>query len=255
MANITLKSPIIQILMATYNGERYLREQLDSILNQIYEDWQILVHDDGSSDETMAILKVYHEKYPQKIILIEDGCKMGGAKNNFVHLMTFVKAPYIVLCDQDDIWLPHKLETMVTLFAEYDLVLSDAIVINEQKQILLNSFMRHNRSKKGLLNNLIHNSYIGCCMGFNKKIYDLAMPIPLDVPMHDWWIGMIVESFGSCVFIDEPLIMYRRHAFNASKTTEESEFSLGTKINFRIILVKYLIQKWIKNIFYRIRCV
>lgn len=247
MVNIAQSSSTIDILMATFNGEKYLSEQFDSILNQTYKDWKLIIHDDGSIDNTVYIIKEYMLQYPEKIILIDDDICTGEAKNNFAYLMQFSSSPYITLCDQDDVWFPHKLETMISLLQKYDLVMSDVIIVDEVKHLLNDSFYKLNHSKRGFLNNLLHNSYIGCAMAFNRKIYERVMPIPKNIPMHDWWIGLIAEIFGSVVFTDDKLMYYRRHNTNASQTSEKSKYSIFKKISFRGIIVSYIILRWIRQ--------
>ncbi|WNY99519.1 glycosyltransferase family 2 protein [Sulfurospirillum sp. 'SP'] len=247
MVNIAPSSSTIDILMATYNGGKYLSEQFDSIVNQTHKDWKLIIHDDGSSDNTVYIIKQYMLRYPEKIILIDNDVYTGEAKNNFAYLMQFSSSQYITLCDQDDVWFPHKLEMMISLLQKYDLVMSDVIIVDEVKNLLNESFYKLNHSKRGFLNNLVHNSYIGCAMAFNRKIYESAMPIPKNIPMHDWWIGLVAEIFGSVIFTDDKLMYYRRHNTNASQTSEKSKYSIFKKISFRGIIVSYIILRWIRQ--------
>lgn len=251
MVSTPLRSYTIDILMATYNGEKFLSEQLDSIVNQTYCDWKLYIHDDGSSDATVSIIQRYVSKYPDQITFINDGIKTGGAKNNFTYLMSFSYSQYITFCDQDDIWLPYKLETIISLLRRNDLVISDVIIVNELNHVLNDSFYQINHSKKGFLNNLVHNSYIGCAMAFNRKLYDKAMPIPKNIPMHDWWVGLIGEAFGTVIFTDKKLMYYRRHCTNASQTGEESQYSLFKKISFRGSIVLYIILRWMRQLIER----
>ena len=247
MVSILHKIFTIDILMATYNGEKYLSEQIDSIISQTYKHWKLIIHDDGSSDNSVSIIKQYILRYPDKIILIDDDIHTGEAKNNFAYLMQFSLSPYITLCDQDDVWFPHKLETMVFLLQKYDLVMSDVIIVDDVKHRLNDSFYKLNHSKNGFLNNLVHNSYIGCAMAFNRKIYERAMPIPKNIPMHDWWIGLVAEIFGSVVFTNDKLMYYRRHSTNASQTSEKSKYCIFKKISFRGALVYCIILRWIRQ--------
>lgn len=246
MVDITLSPFSIDILMATYNGEKYLSEQLDSILRQTYKNWKLIIHDDGSIDGTVQIINQYVFKYPDQIIFINDGIQTGGSKNNFAYLMLFSSSKYITFCDQDDVWFSHKLETMILLLEEYDLVISDLIVVDETKKVLNDSFYKLNDSSCGFFHNLIHNSYIGCAMAFNRNIYEKSLPFPIKIPMHDWWIGLVAEIFGSVIFTDKKLMYYRRHSSNVSQTSKTSTHSMFQKIRFRIVMVYYIILRWIR---------
>ena len=114
----------LAILMATYNGEEFIREQINSILNQTYKNWKLIIHDDGSTDNTVDIIKEYTKKYPNKIILIEDNIKCNGAKENFSHLIKIAyknfNFDYILFSDQDDIWLPNKIEVSLSKIQEME---------------------------------------------------------------------------------------------------------------------------------------
>ena len=101
---------MVEILLATYNGKKYLKQQLDSLLNQTFEDFKIIIRDDSSKDKTMDIIMEYKEKYPEKIKVIEDDVKCGSSVSNFMQLIKHATAPYIMFCDQDDYWLPNKIE-------------------------------------------------------------------------------------------------------------------------------------------------
>ncbi len=125
-------------------------------------------------------------------------------------------------------------------------MISDATIIDSDGEILENSFYKKNNSKKGFLRNLIHNSYLGCTMAFNRKILNKSLPFPLNIPMHDWWIGMVAEIYGKTFFINEKLVKYRRHGENVSFTGEKSNFSFITKIRFRVNLIKNLLYRMSK---------
>jgi len=232
----------ISVCMATFNGEKYIKEQLDSILSQLDGSDEIIISDDSSADNTVEIIKSYNDNR----IKIFENQKFKSPIFNFENALKYAKGEIVVLADQDDIWKPNKIETIKKYMQEYDLVLSDADIIDEQRNILQESFYAINGSKSGLMKNIVKNSYLGCTMAFNKKILDKSLPFPKDLPMHDWWIGLIGEMYGKTYFIEDKLISYRRHGNNASPTGEKSKYSFSKKIIFRLIMIKNLLWRYFK---------
>lgn len=243
MASMLHDLVTVDILLATYNGEKYLSEQLDSIIAQTYASWRIIAHDDGSTDNTLAILKDYSALYPDKIVLLEDEIQTRSAQANFSYLMTFSTAPYIVLCDQDDVWSFDKLSIVMALLQQADLVVHDLRVVDTQGDVIHDSFLMQNHSRQGFWNNFFHNSFIGCAMAFNRKVYDKVMPIPSNVPMHDWWIGLIAQLYGKVIFCDKSLMDYRRHNANASSSAQVSTYSFFEKVWLRMVMLSCVMQR------------
>ena len=229
--------------MATYNGEKYIRQQLGSILGQIGESDEIIISDDSSSDRTVEIIKTFDDK---RIRLLENN-RFKSPAYNFENALKKAVGDIIFLSDQDDIWLENKVKIMIGLLQQYELVVSDCIIINENEDILQESFFKIRGSKKGLLNNLIKNSYMGCCMAFNRRILDIALPFPDNLPMHDMWIGMIGELYGKTYLCDQKLIKYRRHEHSASPTCGPSPYTLIDKISFRLNLLLRIIARLLKG--------
>jgi len=214
------------ILLATYNGEKYIREQIDSILAQTDTDWVLYIHDDGSKDQTMEVIKEYVEKYPEQIIVVE-GAPTGGAKSNFFYLFHQVEAPFYMCCDQDDVWLPEKIE--ITRKEMENLIRGDedkpALVFTELCVVdgELNVIAENMRDYQGLdcknvrLNRvLIQNVVTGCTMMVNHVLRDELTKITeyTDVLMHDWWATLVAVRFGKVSFIEQPTILYRQHGNN-----------------------------------------
>lgn len=233
----------ITVCMATYNGEKYIKEQLDSILMQLDKSDEVIISDDSSTDRTVEILKSYEDGR----IVIYENQKFKSPIFNFENTLHYAKGDYIFLADQDDIWMPNKVEVIKKFLKNYDLVLSDARIIDDNGNIIDDSFFKINGSKRGFLKNIIKNSYLGCTMAFNRKILEKSLPFPEGIPMHDWWIGLVAEVYGKTSFIDEKLISYRRHGNNASPTGERSHYSFFKKFLFRLALIKALILKYIKD--------
>lgn len=223
----------ISVCIATFNGEKYIEQQLNSILSQLDAADEIIISDDGSTDKTLEIIKKINDK---RIMLF--------ANNNFKSPIynienSLIKSTgdYIFLADQDDVWLQNKINILKKHLQKYDLVISDAFVVDENLSILRDSFYVLNGSKAGIIKNLLKNSYLGCCMAFNSNLLSTALPFPKNIPMHDWWIGLIAECCGKTLFCEDKLIFYRRHGENISATAEKSPYGFFKKIMFRILLM------------------
>lgn len=234
---------MISVCMATYNGERFIAEQLDTILAQISEHDELIVSDDGSSDKTQDIINSYKQKY-NNIVLLQ-GPKKGVIKN-FENAIKHARGNYIFLCDQDDIWVKNKVNIVLDCFKKTNayVVLHDARIVDGNGNCVEESFYSHRGSKKGLLKNLWKNSYLGCCMAFDRKLLSDILPIPDKIEMHDWWIGMLGETKHKSVIIPYKLIDYRRHGNNVS-SFHHHKFS--KMVYNRVYLIKELIKRRVKK--------
>ncbi|MEA5002400.1 MAG: glycosyltransferase family 2 protein [Christensenella sp.] len=214
---------MIDILLATYNGEKYLRAQIKSLFLQDCQDFRVTARDDGSTDQTMQILEEYEAAYPERFHIIRDGQPTGSAKENFFRLLQYASAEYIMFCDQDDIWLPDKLnltlQTLQTAQNEWGnvplLVHSDLTVVNDQDQVLhpsLFALQKLDRQRRYLHQLLPQNNITGCTMLFNRALAKLIRPSG-DALMHDWWIGLIAAAFGY-IIVAPNRIHYRQHMAN-----------------------------------------
>jgi glycosyltransferase involved in cell wall biosynthesis len=226
----------ISVCIPTYNGEKYIKQQLDSILIQLGEDDEVIISDDSSSDLTVEIIKKIND---DRINLIEN-CKFKSPIFNLENALKHAKGDYIYLSDQDDVWLSNKVSITQNYLEYYDVVVSDCVLVNEKGEIVQESFFKLNNSKKGLFNNLKRNSYIGCCMAFKRSVLMKILPFPKDIPMHDLWIGFVSEIYNKPIFIKDKLILYRRHNNTASSTGKKSKYSLCKQILFRLNCIKYL---------------
>ncbi len=225
----------VVVLIATYNGQAYLREQLESIFNQTYQDFRVVIHDDGSTDDTVNILNEYYEKYPDRIELIYEN-RCGSAKSNFMFLLGEVEADYYFLCDQDDVWLPQKMENTLRAMKQLDstkdqaptAVFTDMYVVDKDLNKLSDSFIRYiGRAPENVAYTqiLIDNPAAGTTMCINKALRDIAISkkgINWDnVPMHDAWLLEIAALFGRIHFVDEPLVYYRQTGYNTMGANTE----------------------------------
>lgn len=227
--------------MATYNGEEYVAEQIQSILSQLEQNDEIIISDDGSCDNTLNIILQFEDA---RIKLFHN--KNHGLIHNFENALKNDIGDYVFLCDQDDIWLPHKVSEMFDALQLYDLVVSDCTVVDKNLNIILESFFKQRSSGEGLLKNLYKNSYLGCCMAFRRKVLEYVLPFPRYIAMHDIWIGLMVELHGTSYFLEKPLMLYRRHGHNASPSSEKSSYSFFYQIRYRIYFIYSLFEKILK---------
>jgi glycosyltransferase involved in cell wall biosynthesis len=225
MANEQIK---IDVLMATYNGEKFIRQQLDSLFRQTIQNFRIIIRDDVSSDNTLQIIESYREKFPERILIISDEQKNVGVTQNFNLLLERSEADYIFFCDQDDVWLPAKIETSLAAIQKLEnkniqtpcLVYADMKSIDEQGNIIANSvWLQLNLSPKYFTLNrlLIQNIPHGCTMLINKAMKKLVFPIPKDAILHDHWIALLAAACAKHISIHEPLMLLRNHSSNISR--------------------------------------
>ena len=215
---------MITVLLAVYNGEKYLSEQIDSILNQTISDIKIVVRDDGSTDSSPQIIDKYLQKHPERIFVI-NGEPTGSAAANFGQMLKSVDDDYIMLADQDDVWLPDKAQKTLDSMLKAEngerdkpvLVHSDLFVTDDNLNIISKSFFDYQRIIPDDLsvNRLLVQNYVtGCTVMINRALKNKAFPIPEGVAMHDWWLALTAAAFGSIVTIKTPLIYYRQHSGN-----------------------------------------
>ena len=221
----------VDILLATYNGARYLKEQLDSILNQTYSDFRLIISDDKSTDKTRSIIEEYAEK-DSRIEYYFQESNLGVIKN-FEFLMKKVESNFFMFSDQDDIWKENKIEkSMETMVAEKaDLVYSDLEVVDKNLNTTYKSYWKlkglDNKVKK--YNNFsalyLNNFITGCTMLCKKKFIDMILPLPnkSKFVLHDYWVALIVSQHGTLSYIKEPLIKYRQHKDNKVGSRKKSD--------------------------------
>jgi glycosyltransferase involved in cell wall biosynthesis len=223
--------------MAVKNGEKFIHEQIRSIIPQLGVDDELIISDDDSQDQTRKIITSFEDP---RIKLIE--CSKKGLVSNFENCLHNSRGEYLFLSDQDDVWAANKISTMRNHLNTFDLIVSDCFIVDEQLCLRQESFFKMNHSGKGLVRNLIRNSYMGCCMAFHRKLLNKALPFPEETPMHDLWLGLIGELYYNVAFIPDKLVYHRRHNKNASSTSNKSSHSFFHKIGFRYQLAKNLIR-------------
>lgn len=234
----------ISICIATYNGSKYIREQIDSILPQLGESDEIIISDDSSTDNTLEIVRSYKDKR----IKIFSNNKFHSPIFNFENALKQAKGDYIFLSDQDDIWMENKVDKMMEALKQFSLVVSDCYVVDKDCNIIRESFF-HAKPATGIMKNLIKNNYLGCCMAFRRELLSKALPFPKRIAMHDIWLGLCGTLFYKTTFIPDKLIMYRRHGGNASPTAEKSNYGLMYKLSYRIDIIFCLVKRYFDLIF------
>jgi len=239
---------MIDILLAAYNGEKYIAEQVDSILNQTNKDWFLYIKDDCSTDNTLRIISEYENKYSDKIKVIKSDKPSGSAKDNFFSMFQYSKNDYMMTCDQDDIWLSNKIEITYQKMQEAELknkdipilIHTNLKVVDENLNVISNSLfkMQNLNSNRDKINNLlVQNIVTGCTVMVNRKLLTYINTIPQHAIMHDWWLALIASALGKIVFIDYPTVLYRQHKSNdvGAKNVKSLNYTLNRLSNKNII--------------------
>lgn len=227
--------PKVDILLATYNGARFLPDQLASLAGQTHEEWRLILRDDGSSDGTPELVKAWARDVPQEVVILEDGDRGLGASGNFGRLLSASTSPYFVFCDQDDVWAEDKIERLLaeTVRAEGEvgptapvLTHCDLTVVSEDLDCQEHSFWKHQGFKRRSIRSgseddavrrslVMRNFVTGCAMMGNARLRELSDPVPDDCAMHDWWVALVAGYLGEIRTVDAPCILYRQHGSNS----------------------------------------
>ncbi|NBH67237.1 glycosyltransferase family 2 protein [Phocaeicola sartorii] len=226
---------MVSVCIASYNGCKYMKEQLISILSQLSCDDEIIVSDDGSCDGTLEIVSNMEDSRIKEVLNIEKH----GVVPNFENAIKYASGDYIFLCDQDDLWVENKVKTCVEALQSVDLVVHNSLLMDGVGNVSDIDFFSLRKSTAGYWKNLYKNSFIGCCMAFRREILDYVLPFPEHILWHDMWIGLMVEKKGKTMFIEDKLLYYRRHDNNASATAEKSSFSFLFQIKYRLQMFGY----------------
>ena len=215
---------MITVLLAVYNGEKFLKPQIESILNQTVRDIKILIRDDGSNDKSPEIIAEYASKFPNKISVIK-GEPTGSAVSNFGEMLKQCDDDYIMFADQDDVWFEDKVQKTfdAMLKAESEdpdlpvLVHTDLVVTDSELNTISDSFFNYQKiiPEDLTINKLLVQNYVtGCTVMINRILKNRAIPIPESAAMHDWWLALAASAFGKIVTVNQPLMYYRQHGQN-----------------------------------------
>lgn len=239
----------IEVLMAVYNGSAYIREQIDSILNQTYENWHLTISDDGSTDGTDLIADEYAAKYPEQITRVYSGVRFGNARDHFMWLSENCTSRYMLYSDQDDVFNPEKMSRLMDAMQKAErqwgrdlpiLVFSDQTVVDEKLNVIEPSLMRCQKQAFDSFDYhalLIQNVVTGGAMMVNRPLCSLAVQCRSRerIIMHDWWMAATAARFGKIIYLDEPLSMYRQHGGNSvgAKRVGSAGYIAGMMGNLR----------------------
>lgn len=229
---------MISVCMATYNGEKYIKMQINSILKQLNEEDELIISDDLSTDNTIKYIKEINDKRI-KLFFHEEN---HGYTKNFENALKHAKGDYIFLSDQDDEWTEDKVAITLEELKKYNFVVSDCITINEEDLIIDESRFKTFSIKKGFIRNMIKTRYLGCCMAFDRNVLNAVLPFPKNEKLveHDVWIALVSERYFKVGLIDKPLIYYRRHGNNTSDGGNGKGYPLINKIYRRLYRLYYI---------------
>jgi len=217
---------MIDVMLSTFNGEKYLRSQLDSVIAQTFRDWRLIIRDDGSSDKTPEIIHEYCCKEPERIFFVSNSGANVGPAASFGRLLCESSSPYIMFCDQDDVWLPDKIEFSLAHMQKCEikytpskpiLVHTDLRVVSENMTTVSESFWKYQKidpSKCSLNRLLVQNVITGNTVLINRALASLVPDVPNDAIMHDWWLALVASAFGKIHWCQQPTVLYRQHRKN-----------------------------------------
>jgi len=233
------------ILLSTYNGALFLEELMRSLYAQTFPDWRLFIRDDGSSDNTTRLLEAYRQKDPQRIIILDNQKKHLGPKKSFEELLKKSDADYIMFCDQDDVWLPDKIQNTLAKMKELEqtypgqpvMVFTDLKVTDKNLQVLHPSFWKYTNVRPENVRNiyklLINTPVVGCTVMINKNVKPVVLPFPEQAVMHDWWIALNVARKGVTGYLRQPAILYRLHDKNSiGATPSDRSYYAGRMAHF-----------------------
>lgn len=226
----------VSVVLATFNGEKYIKEQIESILTQLSEEDELLISDDGSNDNTIDIIRDCTYRY--KNVKILKGPQKGYICN-FQFLLSQATKDIVCISDQDDIWLPQKVSEIKKEFAQNKeawVVLHNAEFINGEGCKLYGELFQIRQTRHGVIRNLIKSSYYGCCMALRRKYVDFIIPFPMCEYNYDQWIGLFAELHKKSIYIYTPLIRHRLHGLNQSVGR-----NIIYKLKFRIYTMLYIL--------------
>lgn len=239
---------MISVCIATHNGEKYIKEQIDSILSQLNRNDEIIISDDGSTDNTLQIIMSYKEPRIHLVRFLQPYSSSVHkfnrqqlntlyASRNFENALMYSKGDYIFLCDQDDVWYPEKVKNIMSCLKTYDIVKHDFSTIDSAGTLIRESnYIADSQRKRSLLFLIKYLPFRGCCMAFNRKVLTRALPFPRICLQHDSWIGMVARiNDYSFFYYDKPLIFHRLHGDNVSEL--ETPNSLNYKVKYRLKLI------------------
>lgn len=246
---------MISVCIPTFNGSKYIREQINSILPQISYDDEIIISDNSSTDDTIEVIKslndprikIYDFKSELKSNLNND--ILGRVSLNVQNALSKASGDYIFLSDQDDIWLEGRISNAL-LHLKNDkptVVVCNCSVVDETNNVLIESYFSYIKPSGNIFRTIYKSSFHGCCMAFNRLVLEKAFPFPQYAIGHDLWLGIIGTYYGEVYFLQKPLVLYRRHSSTVTTTGFESKRSLFDKIKYRYLIILSLVKGIVIN--------
>ena len=220
-----------------------------SILPQLSEDDEIVISDDHSTDRTNEVISSVND--PRIRLFTHDATidaifTIDRSTYNFANALSHARGVIIFLCDQDDYWLPEKVQTMVSLLVSSDLVMSDCLIGDETLNTTGQVYSDIRPFRTGTLTNFLKSHYLGCCMAFKREVYQKALPFPKHGVAHDLWIGLTAERYFKIKYTKQPLMIYRRHSNTVTASGKTNQTSTLFKLSYRFYIAKALLSR---NIF------
>ena len=211
----------VDIALALFNGQPWLVDFLESIARQSHRNWRMVVADDGSEDDSVATVRQFFWERPQQLLIVARKRERTGAAGAFADALSMCTAEFIVLADQDDIWLAEKIERLLVACLAHGsdrpcLAYSDMKVVDDKLNLIDESWWHYSRTHPdwslSVRHTICQNTVPGCAMMLNRALLQRSMPIPVEAAMHDWWILLVALASGKVSVVTEPLVLYRRHA-------------------------------------------
>lgn len=236
---------MISVCMATHNGEKYIKDQLDSILSQLAPEDEVIISDDGSTDLTLKIIECINDPRIKLYSFIQPSKTSHShiyVSRNFENALKKSKGDFIFLSDQDDMWKPNKVKVCLKALENYDLVVHNMELIDDQGGSLRQNLYAGNIKKQNLW--MLGGTYYGCTLAFKAKWLKRILPFPKNLVSHDFWISYIVEKLGTTYYEIEPLMQYRYRDDSVSHSVENSFIF---KIKYRLVIILFIIRRLFLN--------
>lgn len=236
---------MISVCIATYNGEKYLRQQLDSILAQIGQEDEIVISDDNSTDGTLALIQSYADGRIR--VLHHDPTKitttfpLDKPTHNFENALMHARGDIVFLADQDDVWLPGKVDRMLHALENADMAMHDCIIVDTELNTLESSYFDVVNATTNVWRNAVKSTVLGCCMAMRRCVLEAALPFPKTKIAHDLWLAMVADRKFRFALVREPLLMYRKHCKSMTTAGKKSKYGLWFKLRYRQTILRHLL--------------
>lgn len=232
---------MISVCIASYNGEKFIGEQLVSIIKQLDDNDEIIISDDGSTDGTLHVIRGLNDNRIK--FFVNQG--KHGYTGNFENALNHAKGDIVIMSDQDDVWVNDKVKTICTDLQSCDFVVSDAKIVDQDLNLLAESFFALRKPYFSKWGDWMKCGYLGCCMAFNRNVLMKALPFPPNhrLCVHDYWLMLIGSFFFKVKYEMKPLVLYRRHGNNVSDAGMSNGASILEKISYRLYVLACIFKR------------